>query len=490
MANNSTQSNKPVTHTYFVEDIKSALPNSATFQPATTEFINETNAAVTVNTVAYQPGAPMIAPGQIQFYNGDNNQAVAAATNPNTMQTFFIAQGRDTSLDTASLQDRPFEQSEKIPTNARIRLKARLCDMDSNDAAVIGVPNATTGGNINVLDNNSYGLTVAYRGVFAYKLNARNNPAYFPNFVVEGTWTELGIPLVVDQRDYIVQNLAYSVNRASRLWGQLESEPVIALAIKANAGAGVQLSAITVGTVLTIAYKDGNTALPINVTVTNGIWNAIQNAIASGKVLATDRIVIANPLTAGDTTHASAQILLIALDRKIVDTDRVPQVKYRIEVGLSEGFTTGVAVTNHVSDPFEGFGLPRHVELDYQSYAELNKQYRVQAPSGNAFQYPTDIKTYRPYLLVDLEWQVDREASTGAETPETGLITLAIPCCDMELRADWQAFLNGFVGAMPNAFFEGPAAATAKTFNFAAGGTNPCNAAYAAPFKEVPPATV
>jgi hypothetical protein len=483
--NNGTYSNKPRTHLYFVADILENLPDMVTFQPAGTAFQNKTNSPVTVNTVAYQPGEVMLADGQIQFYNGDTSQAVAAATNPLTMKSYFIAQGRSQVDDVAALPERPFWQSEKIPTNAPTTVNARLCQMDRNCAWVIGVPNAATSGNVNVVDNTTYGMTVAYQGHWAYRLNARNNPAVFPSFTVEGTWTELGIATTANQRDYIIQNMVYSINRHSQLWGALESEPIVALAIKANAGAGTQLSALLPGVVIPVAYKNGNTALPVNLTITNGIYRAIQAAITAGTVLATDRVVVANPSTAGNGTHASAQILLIALDRQLVATDRVRFVKYRIEVGLNEGFSSTVAHSKSSTD-FEGYGLPRHVKLDYETYAELNKAWTVQLPSGNAFQYASDIVLTRPYLLVDIEWKATRESSTGHDTAETQLITLAVPCCDMTLRQDWEDFLNGFMADMPNTFFGGPAATDVKTFDFDAGGTNPCNASWLAPFKEVP----
>jgi hypothetical protein len=261
------------------------------------------------------------------------------------------------------------------------------------------------------------------------------------------------------------------------------------LAIKTNSGAGTQLSALTPGVVIPVAYKFGNTAQPVNLTITNGIYKAILAAIASGKVAATDRVVVANPTTAGNGTHSAAQILVLALDRRLVDTDRVRFVKHRIEIGLTEGFT-GFVANNKVSTDFEGFGLPRHVLLDYQEYAELNKAFRVQLPSGNAFQYAVDIVNTRPYLLVDMEWTTTRDSSAAELTTETELITLAIPCCDMELRADWQAFFNGFMASLPNCRFKGSSADTSKSFDLQAGGTNPCNTSWLAPFKEVPATTV
>jgi hypothetical protein len=58
----------------------------------------------------------------------------------------------------------------------------------------------------------------------------------------------------------------------------------------------------------------------------------------------------------------------------------------------------------------------------------------------------------------------------------------------MDLRLDWQDFLNGFVSDMTNTFFSGPAATDVKTFDFDADGTNPCASGNLNPFKEVPTA--
>lgn len=478
--NNGTYSNKPQPHTYFVSDVIANLPDTTALQPAGTAFINGTNAAVTVNTVAYQPSTPMIAPGQVQVYNGDTSVAVDASTDPTTMQSFFIAQGRDTSNDVSALQARPFEQSKLISTSAPLKIKPRLCQVDVNNAFIIS--------NIVANDNVEYNMTIAYRGKFAYKLNARNAPASFPAYTVEGTWTQLGISAAADQLDYVVQGLAYNINRTSQVFSALTSEPIFAIALE-DAGSGVALSTIAVGDVLTVAYKNGNTALPVQVTVTNGIYGSIQALIASSQAAGTDTIVIANPSDNGGTSGTGAtdaeKFAVIALDRPLAFTDREPSVKYRIEVACNEGFNVTVNV-DKVSANFEGFGLGRQVQLDYASYAELNKQFRVQAPSGNAIQYPTDISLNRAYLLIDIEGYEIQEGSTGNNTPQPFLITIAVPCCDADARAAWDALLNGFFASMPNAYFEGSGAevVSSKEVALLVGDTAaPCASSLANPFK-------
>jgi hypothetical protein len=474
----STISNKPTTRTYFVGKLAANFPASTVFPPLNTAFTNETNANVTVNTAVYVPGQVELANGQIAVYNADTRLAVSAATVGTTVSRFFIAQGRDTSNDTASLQDRPFEQSEAIPFNAPIKIRVRECEIDRNSAWVIGAPAAATSGQINTTENVTYGATIAYRGHWAYRLNARNNPASFPNFMVEGTWTALGLATVTAQRDYIVQNFVHNINRMSRAWGNFATEPVFAFATSSVAATGVILNAIAVGDIVTIGYKNGNTANPIQVRITNGIFNAIAAAIASGKIAGTVRIVPTNTSTAGTLT--ADQILAIAMDRGIVDTDRVKFVKYRIDLGLNEGF--GVATSfDRVSTDFEGFGHSRQVRLDYEDYAELNKMYRVQLPSGNAFQYPTDIVTNRAYLLVDIEWVDTTESSSTELTPEPHLITIALPCCDAATRTAWEALLNGFFKTLPNAKLEGPNV-TAGSIDITPASTI-CASTWDAPFK-------
>lgn len=481
--NNGTISQKPSTRTYFVSGVGSAFPAAAVFQPINTAYYNETNATVTVNTVVYQPSQIMLSIGQVQVYN-QNDQAITSATTVASVSSFWFAQKRDTSLDTSSLPSRPAETSEKIPVNATIEISAKVCAIDINNTWVIGARTALAAKLINTNENTIYGLTLAHKGQWANRMNARNNAATFPQFEVADTWANLGIAAVVDRRDYIVQNLVYNVNRESRLWNQLESQPVIALALDNTIAAGglPTLGSLVVGQVVTIAYKNGNTAEPIQFTVTNGIYQAIQAAIATTHVVAGAVIVPANPSTAGGTSRNCDQIFLIDLDRGIVETDRARNIKYRVQPGLSEGFNSFVLL-EETSKPFEGYGLSRHVRLDYEEYAELNKAWRVQNPSGNAFQYPQDIVNTRAYTIINIEWSLLQEGSNSYLGIQPQLITIAIPCCDSATVTAWQTLLNGFFKNLPNCRFIGSHInSTTGNFEFA-GVTAPCGVAFDNPFK-------
>lgn len=478
MNNGINVSNKPQVRTYFTSKTAAELPNGAAYVPVTTSFINKTNSPVTVNTVSYQPGQAMIANGQIVVYN-QNGQAVTSATSGTSVRGFFFAQGRDTSNDTPVLGDRPFEQSEIIPADAAIRIRYGTCSIDKNSAWVIGAETGAPNGQIPTNENSRYSLTIAYRGHFAYKLNARNNPATFPGFEVVGTWTQLGLATATERRDYIVQNLGYNVNRMSRLWLINTSDPAFAISVSSTSGVGTQLSAITVGSDLVIAYRNGNTALPITVHITNAIFESIAAAIASGKVAGTSTVVPQNTSTAG--TDEADQLLIIALDRPIVDTDRERFVKNRLDIGLNEGFAVNTAC-DKVCDPFEGYGLGRHVLLDYQEYAELNKKWRVQNPSGNAFQFPADMFTNRAYFLLDIEYYSVSTTNAEELTAHPKLITLAFPCCDATMRTSWEGLLNGFFATLPNCKFEGANMTSATSIDITPSST-PCSSGKEAPFK-------
>jgi hypothetical protein len=479
--NNGFLSSKAQTRTYFTGAYSGDFSGTV-LQPLGTKYHNDTNAAITVNTVGYQPSEIMLENNQIGIYN-QNELAIDATTTAAQLASFFIAQKRNTLLDGSSLPSRPAEKSEMIPVNAKMQVSARMCAVDINNSWVIGVDNAGTTGKINTNENTVYGITIAHKGQWANRMNARNNAATFPQFEVEGTWAELGIALEVDRRDYIAQNLVYMINRESRLWNQLESQPVVAIAVDNTtvaAGAIVTLNSLVVGDVITIAYKNGNTAEPINLTITNGIYQAIQTAITNGVISNTAVIIPANPSTAGDTTYNVDQIFMLALDRGIVETDRKISVKYRFTPGLTEGFTNFVSVLEG-SKPFEGIGLPRQIRLDYEEYAELNKAWRVQNPSGNAFQYPQDIIPTYAYTVIQIEWLQDQQGTNSYFGGQPELITIAIPCCDGASLTAWEDLLNGFFKALPNCRFFGSHLDAAGDFDIT-GVTTPCTASLGTPF--------
>jgi len=390
----------------------------------------------------------------------------------------YIAQGRDTSGDTPVMNPRPFEISEFIPADAKIKVHARGCELGKNTTYVIGA-NLGTASAINLIDNVEYSLIISYRGSLVRRLQGRNFSVSRPSVLIDGTFAQLGLGTDAAKLDYIVSNLVHQTNKESVIYPGLgqANNPIVALGLgQSTAATGVALSTITVGQVLVVGTLGAGN--PVSVKVTNALYASIQAAIASGTVDGGDKVI---PVNIDALTGEVEKFIIMALDRDLVDTDREPIMKYRLDIALNDGFAPNVAISEVVKKQ-EDVGNPRQVQLQYADYAELNKQFRVQPPSGNAFLYPTDVDPTKAYMLIDIEWLLEDESTISHGTSQPLFYTIAIPCCEGDIVDAWGDKLNDVFGPAPNVRFRGPHAVTASRFNLP---TTSCSASYAAPYKTI-----
>lgn len=478
--------NQPLVRRYYTSAPSTSFAN-AVMQPDNTLLANDTNNAIIVNTVSYNPQEIMLEPGQVQIFDVTPNGQPEAilGTGPTGVEAFKIVQRRDDSADSAILSPRPLEISYAIPTKAPMRLVTRNCRIDKNASWVIGANDGTPGALIPV-ENNEYTMALTFRGNIAQQLNARNHNSIRPTMPVDTTFTQLGLATVVEQRDYIMQGLAYNANRYSRVFPGSGSQPYVVFAVESNpSGSNTALSSIVPGSSVPFLYQNGNTSHPVSVTFTNGMYEAVVDAIASTHFAGTDEIIPVSPASIGSNFNGGAvdKLLIIALDRVNAHFDYKKQTKYNMRIGMFGGNVN--LNVSQISTPLEMIGDFRNMYLDYRRYAELNKKYFVQEPHEMAIQYDLDFDRNTPYFTIELEW-MNYRASTGQMNGEfPHLETIAIPCCDEALRTAWEGLLNNFFTQLPNLSVD-PSSdlydAATNTFNLDAVASVPCDAIYQNPF--------
>jgi len=372
-----------------------------------------------------------ISSGQLGiFANGDGNLAKMRALGPGDdiydAPGIKIVQGTPdvASLDTSisPLPIRGIESSEWILSPRVTKYSGISYTAPTNSAWVIGREQAESD-KINILEDTRYQIMITIDGRIPDLLNGRNHPSHYPEFTTPASFTDAGYTTEVAQRNFLVQNLAAAVNRESKFYPQNPNGgEFVALAIDEDGvGSGTAISALAAGNV-TVGKDDlGN---DIVVAFTAEMVTAVKGAIvANGGSLANTAEVIAyNPEESGVPTSGECDaIIIVAVDRPTAYFDRIPEVKSRLNVGLPEGFSTSVFLSE-ISKMSFGFGLGRQLELLYQSDDALRKFATEQAPSGDAIQYASPVVSTATYDVYTIEHRLPEAMTNGSES-ETRLVT-------------------------------------------------------------------
>ena len=299
-----------------------------------------------------------------------------------------------------------------------------------------------TGDEIVPVTEKKYKLTIAFHGRVVDLLNARNNPAIYPEFTAED-FTELGLATEATQRDYVVQNIVEQVNFESRVYPRNYSgAEVVALAIsETGTGAGTAISGLGASGNVTIGVdEDGNN---IVVNFTTEMMTSLKKVIATngGPLDNTAEIVAYDTRSAGDGTTQADVIVFVALDADTTYWDRQKVVKTRIEVGLEEGFSALVYSAQEVA-AYEGEGKGTQWQLYYESTDELRKYTTEQVPSAYAMQYATEIDITDTYYSYTIVHSIPDTATNGlfAEMPHRTHVI--IPSGDTTTIAAFEAVIN------------------------------------------------
>lgn len=386
-----------------------------------------------------------------------SNNAATIAKNP----AIYIAQGTEHSAALANataaypLWPRPFERTASINGRAPMSVVKRTYQAPTLSTWVLGQPTGSTG-EIEALDNTEYQIRVAFRGrredeFYNASGTATTNVSYLtPNYTTLGT---------AEPVDHLIQNLVWNLNRNSRVIAFDRTRfrgkaPFVAFAVSDAGGTGTVIdngagTAIDAGEFVPVV----NTNIGVRgITVTAEQAAAIK-AAATGAGLSTSATILTVDLaTAGTATGGVADmIILMALDAELAYEDRIPQVKTRLDVGLSAGFDYDVVYHTEEVKAFEGSGSGRLLDLRYKA-TQGQRKYNLDHTEDPVIEFASPVVTTETYVIYNFEHTDSRQIDTTnvIESPKNEIVlipsadTTAITAFDTCINA-WLTSANGSV---------------------------------------------
>lgn len=386
-----------------------------------------------------------IANGQLGiFANGEGNLTKNRALGPGDdiydAPGITIVQGTaDVANLSSGISPLPIRNVESsVPISRVIKYSGVSYTAPTQSTWLIGRVDGNAG-EINVLSETRYQLIIGVDGRRVDLLNGRNQPAFYPEFTT-GNLINLGYTTELTQRNYLVQNLAAVINEESKFYpANPGGGEFVCLAIdEAGVGTGTAISALSAGNVTVGVDAKGNN---IVVNFSADMVTSVQEAIVSGGgPLANTAKVIA--YNAGSIVTANCDsLIVVAVDSPTGVFDRIPEVKSRLSIGLSEGFASTV-YSAQVEEMFYGEGVGRTWKLFYESTDELRKFASEQYPSGDVIQYASPIAGTETFDAYVIEHIIPEEMTNGSESHASHVTIILNPIASTTTTASLEAVLN------------------------------------------------
>jgi len=350
--------------------------------------------------------------GGFGAYTGVANSGNPEAVNPATVTTataeyLQFIQRRDTSADTTPLNQRDLEESHKIGPNCQIKANGTGASVKNNDVWLLGAPNGTVGAVV-VEDETEYIVNSGSRGWRTDLYNGNNTPYKEGRFVTPDYFASTIYTTTVQQRDHLMQHVAYDFNIQSMydvITLCIDSQATVTPTPQNNVITVAQAAALSAGDNIIIGFTDAGQ--PIRLTVDADLiqtFTLLAAALPSGtgteqiipyarptadNLAATGRLV-AGGQAAGTPDAEVDHLMFLSLDHKRATYDEVSQTKERIEVGFTSGFTISTSIVNAVT-PSEGSGYYRDV-LEWYRGTQGHRIYPGNKPWQQYFvEYGTEL---------------------------------------------------------------------------------------------------
>lgn len=312
-----------------------------------------------------------------------------------------------TSSVTYPLWVRPFEQTRPIDGQSKNEIKVTKQAFVGAKHAVwsIGAISSATTGQVNVLDETEYALTIAWDSVRDdTQFSSFSSPAVHPSIVTpDFTTLSSTYPLPVD---YILTQFAYNINRNAKgigtIGNQVGRNPFFALLVGlANSGpsgaaAGTAISGLTAGSTLNVITVGSQTRA---ITLTQEMVDSIQ---AAGTATGFTYIFTTDLSQAGAATGGTATgMFIIGLDADQSYVDYIASKKINLTVGLTRGFNYSTVTSARVVAPLEGQGYGRTLSLLYAATQGQRKYFgrHTQDPVVN---FPNPIVETQTYVVYNI----------------------------------------------------------------------------------------
>jgi len=391
---------------------------------------------------------PLVSGTAIGLGNGQLGIVDASGLGSNTYLDFLTAadtavaspaiqiyQGTADSADPSGatarypLTVRPYEKSGIIDSTAsRIVATKQLAAAATHNIWNIGDVDADGVGDIVSNSNTEYRITMSYRGRI---MDEFYNPEATSSFEVGYTtpdYDALGITTDALKRDHLIQNLVWRINRQSRALAMPRTqfkgnEQVIAFAISTDTssvgdnigGNGGGETAIAADDSIVVVSDPtlGNRSYTISDEEATSIKNAAVSASGDAIADVTWHILDVDLATAGTATGGTADLIMImALDRPLAYEDRIPQVKIRLDVGLTTGFDFNTVTHDSYEEAYEGEGQGRALDLWYKA-TQGQRKYSLDHQLDPHIEYPSPIDTTESYLQYTIHHSNAAQVDTG-----------------------------------------------------------------------------
>jgi hypothetical protein len=371
----------------------STIPVTGTLNDSSTGNVNLTNGQLGIIAVSPYGSIAMNA-------FTDATPTVAEAPIIQIVQGTPYSQSVATSNVAYPLWVRPFEATAPIDGRNQNLLVTKQAYRDGkNNVWVLGEPSATTTGQINVLDETSYALHIAFQGRRIEGQYSLEQAASLtveietPNFTaLSATYTE---PI-----DWITQKIGYEINRSSQhfqLGARFQgNDPVIALAVSDDDTAGQEIAALTVGASVSVFKYQSVTR---SLILTKELLDSIQAAATASGFTHIYEIDLSTAGTA--SAPLVTGLFVIGLDARTAYSDAIPEIKTSLRLGLRRGFNPStVTLTNTVSAD-EGQGYARQLELLYAATAGQRK-YAQKHTEDPVVKFDSPIVTGQTYHIYNV----------------------------------------------------------------------------------------
>jgi len=400
-----------------------------------------------------------LADGQLGFFvasgngSGELNAGASSPLSASEEPKIRVSQGTDYSNNPSG---RPFagffartHESTELLTGGVKSIRKQAFRAPKLNAWVIGgtVGNADA---ITLADNTEYSFVVAMRGRrtdrFDSSLHGRPSKTFS---VTTPDFTDLGYT-AAQKTNWIVKSLVSKINSQSRIVLPASgatargTENLVAFAVDIAGGSGQALSALDAlaGGVAVTGYTGVTTdAETASGTSDSHMGGAFVAAIAdSDNDLTTSSTV---ETTTDPTSGSCGSIIIMGLDDLEAYHDRLPQVKTRLDVGLTAGFaaTDGLYESSE-TDEGEGTYSQWSKYFDNTYGQRKYSQHRV-GGDGVVIQLANNLSSTAIYTSYVIQWESAQQVDIAHVSVSPQKCIILVPNASTTTTAALDAALNG-----------------------------------------------
>lgn len=422
-------------------------------------FYNTAGAGNFINTLT--DDSVVLADGQIGIFAASSRGSVALNTATPVAPTIahapsiFIAQGNENSANPSAPQKKfplwnePFWASAPINGNTPVNVTKRPWAVDTHSVWVIGADAGLSARALTALDNTTYQMQIAFRGLrsdifYNPETSAGINISYAtPDYTTLGTAEPL---------DHLIQNITWNINRNSRavafnrtrFAGSINA---VAFAIDSTGTTGTDIAGLTAGDQIAVI----NTNLGVrNITLTAGMVQSLIDAqaaaVAAGQTGGWSILTI-DTATAGTTSGGVADMIMImGLDHTPAFLDTIPQVKERLDIGLTFGFDYTTVYHEEHSQAFEGHNHYRFLDILYQNTHEQRK-YNLRHTEDPVVKFPSPLVDNQNYTVYNINHVDYAQIDTNTQMDSPQRTILCIPGTETTLITAVDTALNAWLAS-------------------------------------------